>query len=95
VDGDAVDLREIAERDGFSEQAQHVPATGAAEGTIDVVWGAVIPRAQAWRLHGWLEARRFVDVAEGQDVLGDRRVEGLLNTGDGEWPGYEESGGRI
>jgi hypothetical protein len=63
VDRDALNLGDVVELDRLAEQAQDITATGSAEGTVLMVWGAVVPLAQTGGFGGRLEAWWRVHVA--------------------------------
>lgn len=70
----AGDLRDVAERDGFAQQAQDVAAAGPAQGTPGVVRGALVPASQSGGFCVGDEARGVVLVREREQVGGDGAV---------------------
>lgn len=60
-----------------------------------MIWRTVVPFAEPLWPRRRLKARRSVDIAEGEDVLSDGRIVGLLNAWKREGPRYKLSGSRI
>lgn len=95
VDGDALELGDVVEVDGFAKKSQDITATGSAQLPVLVIGRAVVPLTQTGRFWRRLEAWRCMYIAEGEDVRGDGGLEGLLDSGQGERARNEETGGGI